>query len=219
MPDTRRPSPLSRDARIDSTPPPAIAEAPLGRLLARPSLAPDGRVASLEAEVQRLRSERANDADETAGMLVHIAESERMRAAAYSEAVEAGERAGTLRAHLESARRRIDELELELGGMRTKWALSEAQLSSARETMTSALGMLEEMERREEMAASMRARGLREALRALARDARDEDRPTPDAGFPSGETSASSQGQASSAPESSVEIVGVHEEWELDLAE
>jgi chromosome segregation ATPase len=196
MPDTRRPPRSSRDTRIDSTPPAALDEAPLGRVHTRPTLVPaEGRVASLQAEVERLRSERASDADETAGMLVHIAESERMRAAALSEAVEAGERAGALQANLESARRRIEELERELAGIRTQWALSKSQLSSAHQTMASALGVLEEMERREEMASSMRSRGLRDALRALGRD-------------------------GATAPDSSVEIIGVHEmEWELDLAD
>lgn len=93
-------------------------------------------MALLEAELERLRSERASEADETAGMLVHIAESERMRVSAQSQAVEAGERAGVLEARLEHAQRHIDELEIELAGARSQWAASQAELTSAREQLT-----------------------------------------------------------------------------------
>jgi chromosome segregation ATPase len=304
MPGTPRSLRPSRDSRMDSTPPSRPDEAPLGRRSARPTLAPqppeypaparEGRMALLEAELERLRSERASEADETAGMLVHIAESERMRVSAQSQAVEAGERAGVLEARLEAAQRQIHELEAEVAGARTLWAASQAELTSAREQLTStqrqlastneqltsaheqqtatneqltaaraqltatgeqltsareqltstnqelasareqltstnqqlasareqltstsqelasanesmasALEMLEEMERREEMAASMRTRGLRDAVRALGRVG-----------------AGSAPERVSVAPDSTVEIVGTHDvEWDLELAE
>jgi chromosome segregation ATPase len=152
MPGTPRSLRPSRDSRMDSTPPSRPDEVPLGRRSARPTLAPqqpeypvqarEGRMALLEAELERLRSERASEADETAGMLVHIAESERMRVSAQVQAVEAGERAGVLEARLEEARQRIDELEVALGGARSQWAASQAELTSAQTELASALEQL-----------------------------------------------------------------------------
>ncbi len=204
MPDTRKPSRPSRDPRLDSTPPAAPNETPLGALYA-PTAAPPGRVATLQAEVQRLRAERETDADETAEMLVQLAESDRMRAAALSEATVAEERVGALQSDLHEARQRVEVLEVEVAGLREQWSLSEARLRSARQTIAGALSLLEDMERREEMAASLRARGVRDALRALGRGQEHE--------------STEPEGDAPSAPESSVEVVGTHDlEWDLDLA-
>jgi chromosome segregation ATPase len=167
---------------------------------------PAGRVASLQAEVERLRAERESDVDETAGMLVQIAESERMRAAALSQAVVASERGDALQSDLAEARSRVLALEAELAGLRQQWSLAEERLSSARETIATALTLLEEMQRREEMASSMRARSVRDTLRALNRAAEDPQAKAPD-------------GDQASGPESSVEIVGTHDlEWDLDLA-
>jgi hypothetical protein len=206
MPDTRKPSRASRDSRLVGEPPSALGGIPLGPSPHIAALVPTARVATLQAEVERLRAERETDADETAGMLVMIAESERMRAAAQSQAVVAGERVGALESDLEEARSRVDALEVEVAGLREHWSLAEKRLSEARETITAALGLLEEMERREEMVASMRARSVRDTLRALGRAAHD-----PQAGAPS---------EPAAARESSIEIVGTHDlEWDLDLAE
>jgi len=165
-------------------------------------------LASLQAEVERLRTERETDADETAGMLVQIAESDRMRAAAQSEATAAATRATALQTDLDEARRRIDALEVEVAGVREQWSLSEARLSAARETMSTAFGLIESMERRDEMAASIRAKAVRDALRALQNhDAADRDAKV----APGDEPAA--------GPASSIEIVGAHDlEWDLDLA-
>ena len=239
MPDTRKPSRASRDPRIDSTPPSALDEAPLGSMprstLApggrntvvpgdrstvvpgdRSTVAPSGRRASddLEAEVERLRIERESDADEAAGMLVQIAQSERMRVAAQSQAEEAGERAGALQADLDQAMERIDELEIELAGLRQQWVASEARLNAAHETMSAALGLLEDLERREEMTASMRARSIRDTLRALGGGSAESEQPE------SSSRQRVSKGPDSRGPDSSVEILGTQDvDWELELAE
>jgi hypothetical protein len=210
MVDTRKPSRPSRDSRLDSSPPPALEEVPLGASPGAPTLPPAGRVASLQAEVERLRAERETDADETAEMLVQIAESDRMRAAAQSQAMVAGERIGTLQADLDEARLRVESLEVELAGLRVQWSVSEARLKAARETIATAFALIEDMDRRDEMAASMRARAVRDTLRALGRDARDAAEHDAD---------ASPAGEDRTGPESSVEIVGTHDlEWDLDLA-
>src|ERR1019366_9277288 len=76
MSDTRKsrqpglePARAQKDPRVDSTPPTPLDEAPLAHLqhvahtFSRPASAPRlERLASLEAEVERLRSELANDA-------------------------------------------------------------------------------------------------------------------------------------------------------------
>jgi septal ring factor EnvC (AmiA/AmiB activator) len=207
MPDTRKPSRPSRDPRLDSKPPAALGEAPLASSPYAATLPPAGRVASLQAEVERLRAERETDADETAGMLVQIAESDRMRAAAQSQAVVAVERIEALQSDLDEARSRVGALEAEVAGLRDERSLAEARLCSARETITTALALLEEMQRREELASSMRARSVRDTLRALGQAGAD------------GEAKAPPSDRAS-GPESSVEIVGTHDmDWDLDLAE
>jgi hypothetical protein len=165
-------------------------------------------MASLQAEVERLRAERATDADETAGMLVQIAESERMKAAAQSHAAEAEGRADVLRADLDQAHTRIDELEAEVEGLRRSWAASEQQLSAVRGSMETALALLEDMERREEMAASLRARGMRDALQTLARSAREP-----------ADAKPPSSGPEAPILESRVEIIGGDADFDIDLAE
>lgn len=208
MPDTRKPSRPSKDPRLDSKPPAALDEVlPMGRPSPHAATVPPaGRVASLQAEVERLRAERESDVDETAGMLVQIAESERMRAAALSQAVVASERGDALQSDLAEARSRVEALEVEVAGLRQQWSLAEERLSSARETIATALTLLEEMQRREELASSMRARSVRDTLRTLGGEAED-----PQAKAPAGDQA--------SGPESSVEIVGTHDlEWDLDLA-
>jgi chromosome segregation ATPase len=178
---------------------------PLGSPYASTSI-PAGRVASLQAEVERLRAERETDADETAEMLVQLAESDRMRAAAQSEAVMASERIGSLQTDLDEAMRRVEALEAEVAGLRDERAVAESRLRNTRETIAAALSLLEDMERREEMAASLRARGVREAMRALGQGR--ERQP------------AAGEADQASGPESSIEVVGTHDlEWDMDIAE
>jgi hypothetical protein len=114
---------------------------------ARPSSRPSfDRSVTLEAEIERLKAARTEDADVTAAMLVRLAEAERMRLAAQT---------------------RCSELEAELVQMRQRAAAAEARFEGSRMTMTSALGMLEEMEHREEMAASIRSRAFAQTRAAL----------------------------------------------------
>jgi hypothetical protein len=111
------------------------------------------RTASLEAEVERLKAARAEDADVTAEMLVRVAEAERLRLAAQS-------RATTLEAELVEAR------QLKVA--------AEARVQGTRSQMAAALELIEELERREEMAASLRTRTIaqtRSALQGLGRTA------------------------------------------------
>ncbi len=203
MPDTRNTSRPSRDSRLDSKPPSAPDELPIGPSHPASASIPIGRVASLQAEVERLRAGRETDADETAEMLIHLAESDRMRAAAQSEAMVAGERVGALQSDLDEARERVDSLEAEVAGLREQWSLAESRLTSARHTIAAALTLLEDMERREELAASLRARAVRDALQALGRGS---------------DQSAESHDDRPSGPESSVEVVGTDVDWDLDIA-
>jgi chromosome segregation ATPase len=162
-------------------------------------------VASLQAEVERLRAERETDADETAEMLVQIAESDRMRAAAQSEVTVAAERIGSLQADLDESQRRVQALEAEVAGLREARSLAESRLRNTRETIAAALSLLEDLERREEMAASLRARGVKEAMRALG-------------GRREGQSTGAEAEQAT-GPESSIEVVGTHDlEWDMDIA-
>lgn len=178
-------------------------------MLGRPGDMPGRKVANLEAEVERLRAERATDADETAGMLVRIVESDRMRSAAQVIAVEAKERAGALQADLNRAMQRIESLERQLDEL-------EHEVRAMRGTISGACGMLEDLQRREEIAASLRTRSVRDLLSTLANAAGAIG--GSNEGGDQGGGAASGHGPAGSTPESSVEIVGTHE-WDLDMAE
>jgi len=168
-----------RDLRVDSSPPGGLEDAalpsapttrpaamnrapgtrPSGRPItgSRPSMRPGAsqrpssrpgfdRSIVLEGEIERLKIARAEDADVTAAMLVRLAETERLRVA---------------------AQKRCSDLEAELGQMRQRAAAAEARLEGTRMTMTSAVTMLEELERREEMAGSIRTRTLSQARATL----------------------------------------------------
>ncbi|HEX3771356.1 MAG TPA: hypothetical protein VHV30_10845 [Polyangiaceae bacterium] len=221
---SREPGPerprLSRDPRIDSTPPSAVDEAPLAHLqsvtqhvahtFSRPVTRPPEteRVATLEAEVERLRGELALDADDTAGMLVRIVESERLQLSAHAQAVEASARAAALEAELAKSKGKASALEAEIAGLRQQWVLAEARLSATREAMRNALAVVEELERREEVVATLRGRTIREALKLL----RGETLPRETLPPPSAESSVAVRGSDDAPPESG--NLG----WDLDLA-
>ncbi len=269
MPDTRKPSRAVRDPRADSQSPPRRDESPLGRPTVRPgesSTMPVGsRVASLEAEIERLRAERAIDADETANMLLRIVESDRMRAdaermrqeserlraeaermriaaqamASESQAMAsesramasaAQERACALQVDLDLSRSRIEELERSVQvyersaagydqsvqGFESTIRGLDLQLQGLRATLSDACGLLEDLLLREEIAAGVRVRNVREVLAALTGVAPPAGAPPEPAAGTAAET-ANGEERAQTL-ESSVEIVGTHE-WDLDLAE
>jgi hypothetical protein len=129
---------------------------------ARPSSRPSfDRSVTLEAEIERLKAARAEDADVTAAMLVRMAEAERTRLAAQT---------------------RCSELEAELVQMRQRAAAAEARFEGTRMTMTSVVGMLDELERRDEMAASIRSRTFAQARAALQGQGRTAP-PPPESSF------------------------------------
>jgi septal ring factor EnvC (AmiA/AmiB activator) len=99
------------------------------------------RVASLEAEIERLRAQRATDQDHIAEMLLSLAEAEKRKADALTRATDA-----------------------------------EHRLATTRTAMAEVLKLLEDLERREEMATGVRARTIDEARRALT-----SERPAPPA--------------------------------------
>jgi len=118
----------------------------------------------LEAEIEGLKAARAEDGDVMAAMLVRLAEAERLRAAAQG---------------------RCAEVEAQLGEMRQRAAAAEARLEGTRTTMHSALAMLDELERREEMAGALRTRTLGQARAALQGQGRTAP-PPPESSFDSG---------------------------------
>jgi chromosome segregation ATPase len=102
--------------------------------------------AALEAEVERLKTARAEDADLAAEMLVRVAEAERLRMAAQT---------------------RVSELEAALVEARRAAASAQARFEGMRPTMSTALELIEELERREEMAGSLRTRTIQQVRTVL----------------------------------------------------
>lgn len=110
----RRISRPPRDSRADSAPP--VQEETFVRR-ASADIIPT-RIAALQAEVTRLTSERAAEADDLAAMLVRVAETERAKVAAMTRAGEVEARAAALQTRAEGleaelAAVRVDALELQ----------------------------------------------------------------------------------------------------------
>jgi chromosome segregation ATPase len=174
MSETNKPKrPHSKSARARSRPPPrdprvedveiprdVVAEA--RPLEARPRAdALTARIASLETELARLKEDREADADQVARMLVRIAAAERAKAEAEHRAELAEREAAKERADLEQAK-------AEMQSDRSRFTDLEAKLATASATLARATGLIEEIERREELTASMRVRSLEQARRVLA---------------------------------------------------
>jgi|HubBroStandDraft_1064217.scaffolds.fasta_scaffold105419_2 hypothetical protein len=179
-----RSHPPPRDPRVDSSPPFARDDTPLQRV---PSSRPTAdavatRLANLEAEGARLREQHASDADQLAAMLVRIAEVERARTAAEQRAAESDEHAETLSVALGQEKARTSQLEADgweasetlvrevraqLAAAQATQATMQRELAAAREAMGGAMALLEELERREEMVGSLRARALDQMKKTL----------------------------------------------------
>jgi len=100
------------------------------------------RVTDLEAKLARTRRE-------------HLAELASMRKTAEPDAAVRSTRA-------------LEEARSETARVREQAAVAESQLAAARRTIDRVVGLLDEMERRDEMVSAFRARGFVQARRILA---------------------------------------------------
>jgi hypothetical protein len=178
-----RSHPPPRDPRADSSPPSGREDVPLQRIpSSRPTEAAAHRVANLEAEVGRLRDQHAADADQLAEMLVRIADVERARTAAEQRAAESDEHAETLSVALghekartaqleadgwEASETLVHDLRSQLAAAQAAQATAQKEVVAAREAMASAAALLDELERREEMVGSLRARAIDQMKKTL----------------------------------------------------
>ncbi len=170
-PERSRPPP--RDPRADSDPPATTEETPLRALGRPPSSRPRGdavaKIVALEAEIERLVADRAHDADQIGEMLVRIAGAERARAAAESRASAAEQQAAALRAEVAHLEARCAQLEADAWGVsESTRRVAEPQAHAVREGLSRIGAILDELDRREEMAAGLRARTIEQLRQALA---------------------------------------------------
>jgi hypothetical protein len=135
----------------------------------RPKVDPVSRIAVLEAEIERMGQERAHDADQIGEMLVRIAGAERARAAAESRAAAAEHLSAALRAELAHLEARCAQLEAEAweGGQSTT-RLAALDPGAVHEGLTRLGAIFDELDRREEMAAGLRARTMEQIRQTLA---------------------------------------------------
>jgi hypothetical protein len=131
---------VSRDPRIESTPPRQEETVTLSR---RPPM-PSGsirplRVALLEDEIAKLNQERANDADDIAAMLVRVADAQRL-----TEAAE--QRAASLEAELEGARTKLLEAEAANGALEIAARASARRADAAEQDVAEAAATVERLE-------------------------------------------------------------------------
>ncbi|MGH7436824.1 MAG: hypothetical protein ACRENE_14215 [Polyangiaceae bacterium] len=125
-------------------------------------------MSGLEAEIARLKGERAQDADQMGEMLVRVATAERTRAAAENRAVAAELQAGDLRAEVAQLRARCAQLEAEAWEAQESSRRLPVEPDAVRDAAARVAGIIDELERREEMAAGLRARTLEQIRQALA---------------------------------------------------
>jgi chromosome segregation ATPase len=137
--------------------------------LSRPKGDAGARLVALEADVQRLTTERAHDADQIGEMLVRIAAAERARASAESRAAAAEQQAAAMRAEVAHLEARCAQLEADA------WEVSEStrrvsvpQADVVRDALARLSGIVDELDRREEMAAGLRARTIEQLRQTLA---------------------------------------------------
>jgi chromosome segregation ATPase len=183
-PPRERSRPPAKDPRADSEPPASSEETPLRSR--PPSSAPrvdSARIAALQADIERLKSEHAHDADQVAEMLVRIAAAERAREGserardaaerAYGDAEQraaaAEQRAATLAAEVERLKQRAAELEADAwdpaGGSARD---AQARFEATRAALARVGAMIDELDRREEIAGTIRARTIEQVRQALA---------------------------------------------------
>jgi chromosome segregation ATPase len=122
------------------------------------------RVVSLEAELDRERRERTEEAELFSKMLIKVTEAE-------TEA--------------RTLRERVVELENALGGKGPRERVLASHLNELREVMTRVADVFDDLERREQAIAEFRSRGLRDARGALRRAAGAEKAPPAAGGTPS----------------------------------
>jgi hypothetical protein len=101
-------------------------------------------------------------------MLVRVATVERTRAAAESRAVAAELQAGDLRAELAQLKARCAQLEAEAWEAQESSRQLPVEPDAARDAASRVADIVDELERREEMAAGLRARTLEQIRQALA---------------------------------------------------
>ncbi|HZU83645.1 MAG TPA: hypothetical protein VE987_12040 [Polyangiaceae bacterium] len=108
MSDTGRPKrPPSLHGRARSRPPQRDSARSAGAVIARSIPIASSRIATVEAELARLKEERGAEADELAKMLVRMAESERARLAAEERMRALARRATELEEICDKARREL----------------------------------------------------------------------------------------------------------------
>jgi hypothetical protein len=131
-----------KDPRVDSTPPEADEDDPAEPSPSQPA-DPAGRIAALQASLERLRSERAADADQIAEMLVRSATVERTRAAAEACVADVEQRLLEMGSALDAAREDLRHREDELMAVSKRAEIAEKAASDAVEALGKARATLE----------------------------------------------------------------------------
>jgi hypothetical protein len=170
-PPRERSRPPPRDPRADSAPPASTEETPLQAVARPPSSRPRPEIATrlfaLEADLERMKSDRAHDADQIGEMLGRIAAAERTREAAVARALAAEDQAARLRSELAELKARCAQLEADAWDANAVTKRS-VPPEATREGLARLGAIIDELERREEMSAGLRARTLEQMRQAIA---------------------------------------------------